>query len=207
MPDQLTKAYYCALQRTQQHHAKKQGKTFSGRFTWKQHRDRIKDLIDRYEAKSVLDYGCGWGKQYQERDEQGRSLAEYWGVDPFKYDPGVPHYQAEPKGKYDLVICVQVLGSIPKADVPAIVDRLYGFANKAVFVAERIGVPHKVLFDDMKSEMPHGISAEEWMTLLRRPGSTISLIAAFHNEDPVTGWPGWRVEEEFRSVGQPGKAT
>lgn len=191
---QLTPAYYRALEKTQRHHLAKQGKTFSGRFTWKQ-RHRIKGLIDRFEAKTMLDYGCGWGKQYTERDDQGCSLADYWGVDPVKYDPGVPHFQAEPRGKFDLVICVQVLGSIPRADLPAIIDRLYGFANKAIFVAERIGQPHKAIFDDMKEEMPHGIGAEEWMELLRRPGAVPKMIAAFHNGDAETGWPGWRIEE------------
>jgi len=194
MPE-LTEAYYAALKRTQAHHRLKQGKTFSGRFTWKQHRDRIKELIDRFGAKTMLDFGCGWGKQYQERDGQGRSLADLWGVDPFKYDPGVPHYQKEPKGQFDLVVCVQVLGSIPRDALPAVIDRLYGFAKSAVFIAERIGTPHKTLFDDMKDQMPHGISAEQWMELLRRPGSDVAMIAAFHNEDDRTGWPGWRIEE------------
>lgn len=193
MPE-LSQAYYRALERTQRHHAQKQGKTFSGRFTWKQ-RHRIKDVIDRYGAASILDYGAGWGKQYQERDDEGRSLAEYWGIDPVKFDPGVPHFAKEPAGKFDLVICVQVLGSIPRVDIPAVVDRLYGHADKAVLVAERIGQPHKGIFDDMKEEMAHGISMTEWMGLLRRPGSPVSLVALFHNPDKETGWPGWRVEE------------
>lgn len=190
MPD-LSPAYYAALARTQRHHAAVRGKTFSGRFTWKQ-RHRIKALIGRFDVASMLDYGSGWGKQYAERDDQGRSLAEYWGVDPVKFDPGVAHFQTEPTGKFDLVICVQVLGSIPTADLPKIVDRLYSHADKAIFVAERIGNPHKAIFDDMKAEMPHGISAEEWIGLLRRPGSPVKMVAVFHNK---TAWPGWRVEE------------
>lgn len=192
MPE-LSPAYYAALKRTQHHHRDKQGKTFSGRFTWKQ-RHRIKGIIDRFSARTMLDYGCGWGKQYQERDPQtGQSLAEYWGIDPVKFDPGVPHFQQEPAGKFDLVICVQVLGSIPVADLPAIIDRLYGHANKAIFVAERIGNPHKAIFDDMKSEMPHEKSMEWWVDMLRRPGSQAQMIAAFHNADETTGWPGWKV--------------
>lgn len=194
---ELTEAYYRALDRTQRHHAHKQGKTFSGRFTWKQHRDRIKELIDRFGAKTMLDYGCGWGKQYLERDaETGQSLAEMWGIDPFKYDPGVPHFAKAPKGKFDIVICVQVLGSIPTADLPAIIDRLYAHANKAVYVAERVGQqPHKAIFEDMKAAMPHGKSVEWWMEALRRPDASAKMIAAFHNSDEETGWPGWRIEE------------
>jgi hypothetical protein len=191
----LSSAYYAALERTQRHHAKVQGKTFSGRFTWKQ-RHRIKDLIERFDAKSICDYGCGWGKQYQERDEKtGQSLAQFWGIDPVKFDPGVPHFQTEPKGKFDLVICVQVLGSIPTADLPAIVDRLYAHANKAIFVAERIGTPRKPIFEDMEAEMPHGKPMEWWLDLLSRPGSSVRMIAAFHSADEQMGWAGWRMEE------------
>lgn len=191
----LSPSYHAALDRTQRHHRAKQGKTFSGRFTWKQ-RHRIKEVIDRFHAMSILDYGCGWGKQYQERDPQtGQLLAEFWGVDPVKFDPGVPHFQAEPKGKFDLVLCVQVLGSIPVADLPTIIDRLYTHARKAIFVAERIGVPHKHIFDDMKAEMPHGQPMEWWLDMLARPGSKVRMLAAFHNADEETGWPGWRIEE------------
>lgn len=193
MPE-LSPAYYAALERTRGHHARVRGKTFSGRFTWKQ-RHRIKELIDRFGADSMLDYGCGWGKQYAERDEQDRSLAEFWGVDPVKFDPGVPHYQTEPAGKFDLVICVQVLGSIPTADLPAIVDRLYGHAGKAIFIAERLGSPRKPIFDDMKAEMPHGRSLEWWLDVLLRPGSPVKLIAAFHSSDSIAGWEGWKIVE------------
>lgn len=194
MPE-LSPAYYAALERTQRHHAQKQGKTFSGRFTWKQ-RHRIKELIERFDARSMLDYGAGWGRQYSETDPQtGQTLTEYWGIEPTKFDPGVPHFSAEPKGKFDLVICVQVLGSIPTADLPPIIDGLYAHAGKAIYVVERIGQPHKKLFDDMKAEMPHGQSAEWWLEMLSRPGSTVKMIAAFHNPDETAGWPGWRIEE------------
>jgi len=191
----LSPEYYAALKRTQRHHQAKQGKTFSGRFTWKQ-RHRIKAIIDRFGVESILDYGCGWGKQYQERDEQpGQSLAEYWGIDPVKYDPGVPRFQDEPKGKFDLVICVQVLGSIPTGDLPAIIDRLYAHANRAIFVVERIGATRKPIFDDMKEAMPHGKSVDWWQEILVRPENPVRMIASFHNADEQTGWPGWRVLE------------
>lgn len=191
----LSPTYYAALDRTRQHHAASQGKTFSGRFTWKQ-RHRIKGLIDRFGATSILDYGCGAGKQYEERDAAtGQSLIQYWGVRPTLFDPGVPRYAADPVGQFDLVIAVQVLGSIPATDLPAIVDRLYGHATKAIFVAERLKLPRKQIYAGMEEAMPFGRSVDWWIDLLRRPGSPTRLIAAFHNADELTGWPGWRVEE------------
>ena len=56
------------------------GKTFSGQFTWKM-KDYIKELIDQFGVKTLLDYGCGKGKQYLNVDPRtGMDLERYWGV-------------------------------------------------------------------------------------------------------------------------------
>lgn len=188
--------YFEALRLTRGHHAR-QNKTFSGQFTWKQ-RKRIKDVIDRFGCKTILDFGCGKGKQYNaavNRDEHGLSLEQFWGIKPTLYDPGVKAFGADPVGKFDLVICVQVLGSIPTVDLPLVIDRLYQFADKAIFVAERIAAPRKGIFDSMRSAMPHGMALDGWMTLLRWPGSPIRLVGAFRNVDEATGWRGWKIVE------------
>ncbi len=176
--DRPSDAYFMALDATRRHHAGA-AKTFSGQFTWKQ-RHRIKDLIDRYNVKSILDFGCGRGKQYQNVDEEGRTLEEYWGIKTKKYDPGVSIYSIEPEGKFDLVICVQVLGSIPRKDIPWVVDRLYNFANKAIFMVERITKdgPRKRIYEDIQDEMPYNLTGQEWVDLVRRkrPQSVFNTI-------------------------------
>jgi hypothetical protein len=176
--------YFAALSRTQKHHAV-QNKTFSGQFTWKQ-RKRIKPLIDRFSCKTMLDYGSGKGKQYDtafNRDKDGKSLVDYFGIVPVMYDPGVPKLAAEPKGKFDLVICVQVLASIPTADLPWVIDRLYGYADKALFVTERIKAANKPIYRDIEADMPRSLSVDDWMALLRRPGSPVHLRAVFRSPD------------------------
>lgn len=170
--------YFEALRLTQRHH-ESQSKTFSGQFTWK-NRHRIKEIIDRYNVKSILDYGAGRGKQYYENtDEFGQSLEQYWGIVTTKYDPGVRKFSQEPRGKFDLVICVQVLGSIPRVDLPWVIDRLYRFANKVIFVVERLGAPRKQIYANIAEDMPHGISKEEWMELLHRPVDVPKMITSF----------------------------
>ncbi len=161
-------AYFEALDATRRHHAGG-AKTFSGQFTWKQ-RHRIKDLIDRYNVESILDFGCGRGKQYQNIDEDGRTLEEYWCIKTTKYDPGVVGFDEEPKGKFDLVLCVQVLGSIPRKDILWVVDKLYGFANKAIFVVERITKdgPRKKIYVEIQDEMPYNLSGHDWINLVQR---------------------------------------
>jgi hypothetical protein len=180
--------YYEALRLTQQHHDN-QTKTFSGNFTWK-NRERIKYIIDRFEIKSILDYGCGRGRQYDRVDEEtGQSLEQYWGgVAVTKYDPGVRWFSEEPQGKFDLVICVQVLGSIPRVDLPWVVDRLYGFANKVVYVAERLVIPGKQIYKKIEDDMPYGLSRGEWLEILRRPESGIHLFTALKSAEFKSGW-------------------
>lgn len=194
-----TEAYLRALKATQEHHIKKQGKTFSGAFMFKDQRYRLAEICQRYSVKTMLDYGCGYGQQYRMRessegsvakpsdegyDPNGRLLIDILGLkneNVTRYDPGIPNVSAEPTGKFDLVACVQVLGCIPTVDLPWVIDRLYGFATKAIFVAERIGTPHKAIHDHMAGEMPRNASVEEWLERLRRPGSPIRLFFAAKN--------------------------
>lgn len=199
-----TAAYSKALRATQEFHERKQGKTFSGAFIFKDQRNRLAEICRRLSVETMLDYGCGYGQQYLMRegadgkghrptdddfDPKGRSLLDILGVKSvFKYDPGIPNVSTEPTGKFDLVTCVQVLGCIPTIDLPWVIDRLYSFATKAVFVAERIGTPHKPIFDHMADQMPRNQSADEWLDRLRRPGSPIKLFFAVKE-------PSWRLIE------------
>ena len=102
---------------------------------------KIKDLVDRYRATTILDYGCGKGMQYKEplpyaSEDNWQTFNEYLGVTVYKYDPCVPeHSTLPPVGtKFDGVICTQVLNSIPDDDMPWVRDLLEGYATKFCFV-------------------------------------------------------------------------
>ena len=102
---------------------------------------KIKDLVVRYRAKTILDYGCGKGLQYKEplpyaSEDNWQTFDEYLGVTVYKYDPCVPeHFMLPPVGtKFDGVICTQVLNSIPDDDMLWVRDLLEGYATKFCFV-------------------------------------------------------------------------
>jgi len=101
--------------------------------------------MDKYNAKTVLDYGCGKGRQYvnmvpfglpydqvtEPMTFQTRINAE----SVYKFDPCVKEFEVEPEGqKFDAVICTQVLGSIPDDDLGWLKDKLMNYANKFVFI-------------------------------------------------------------------------
>lgn len=131
----MTPEYLKALADCKRHH--EISKTYSGKLL-RPHAPYIKEIVDRLGCKTALDYGCGKGLQYEWVNE-GQTLEQYWGLAVTKYDPAYPPFAAEPTGKYDLVICTHVLGAIPKSDRGWVLDRIYGFADKAVFIAEKIG--------------------------------------------------------------------
>lgn len=101
---------------------------------------RIKRLIERTGAQTVLDYGCGKGLQYEPRALQGESgetlssVIEYWNVDEVVcYDPCYAPYSELPRGSFDGVICTDVLEHCPEDDVSWIVAELFSFASRFVF--------------------------------------------------------------------------
>jgi hypothetical protein len=101
---------------------------------------RIKRLIDRTAALTVLDYGCGKGTQYESRtmrDEAGAawpSVLDYWNIDEVVcYDPCYAPYSALPEGTYDGVICTDVLEHCPEEDIHWIVEEIFSFARRFVF--------------------------------------------------------------------------
>ncbi len=121
----------------------------------KNYHNQIRALMDRYNAKTVLDYGCGKGEQYSTKNcyvlhgapphvstkpmtFQTRINAK----SVYKFDPCVEEFNIEPVGKkFDAVICTQVLGSVPDVDIPWIKDKFMNYATKFVFIGMHSAVP------------------------------------------------------------------
>ena len=112
----------------------------------KNYHNQIRHLMDKYNAKTVLDYGCGKGRQYT--DEVSYGLDEGGATEPmnfktrinadsvFLYDPCVEGIDQLPSEgtKFDAVICTQVLGSIPDEDMQWVKERLMTHADKFCFI-------------------------------------------------------------------------
>lgn len=111
----------------------------------KNYHNQIRFLMDKYEAKTVLDYGCGKGRQYTNLVPYG--LPNDFITEPmtfqtrinaemvYKYDPCVTEFEVEPSNQiFDAVICTQVLGSIPDNDIDWVKNKLASYADKFVFI-------------------------------------------------------------------------
>jgi hypothetical protein len=145
--------------------------TFSGR-SLLENASAIRELIVRTGSRSVLDYGCGKGEAYEQKDiefeggETAPNLAAYWKLDGIgHYDPGYEPFSELPAERYDGAICTDVLEHITEPDLPWIVDELFGYARKFVFAS--------VACYPAKKQLPDGRNAhitirppEWWMGLI-----------------------------------------
>lgn len=167
----FSEAYYACLAAATQHHAT--SKTYSGKL-FRPHARYVYDMLQRLAANSVLDYGCGKGSQYKWISHGGdatvpadMTIEQFWGLAVHKYDPAWPPYADRPHRTFDVVLCTHTLGAIPVQDLDAVLEEIFSFANRGVFIAEKIGDPNKRVYDDTGFEMPYGWQRENWENLIR----------------------------------------
>lgn len=78
----------------------------------------------------LLDYGSGKGYQYL-----SRRIHEEWGGSlPYCYDPGVFHFSKRPKGRFDGIICTDVMEHLEEQDVLDVLADLRAYATKPAFL-------------------------------------------------------------------------
>jgi hypothetical protein len=121
------------------------GGNFRG-FSLLQHAKEIGKIVKRHQAKTLLDYGSGAGDAYR----QPHHVHEAWGINRMRirlYDPSFPGLDAPITGRYDGVICSDVLEHVPEADVDATIDALFSHATGFVW-ASVCCRPAKKLFAD-----------------------------------------------------------
>ena len=100
----------------------------------------IKGYIQKHKCKTLLDYGCGKGTLYTNdfkdvSKEMTQSLPDYWGLESFQlYDPAYSKHSTQPAQRKDIVICTDVLEHIPEEDLGWVVDEIYSYAKKVVFL-------------------------------------------------------------------------
>ncbi len=112
-------------------------KTFTGLRTMHSF-PSIRALCAAHAPATLLDYGCGKGYQWRNRDieflgETLPSLAEVLGVTPTLYDPGLTKFSAKPGGVYDAVIVIDALEYVPASHMDRVVTELFSYATRFVY--------------------------------------------------------------------------
>jgi hypothetical protein len=163
---------------------------------------KIKDLVDHYGAKTILDYGCGKGLQYKEKlpysqtgsvgipESEWQTFDEYLGVKVYCYDPCVAEFdQLPPAGtKFDGVICTQVLNSIPDDDMPWVRELLESYATKFCFIGlnfQREAKSKKTMYDPAYFREPRN---REFFRRHYQNWSGSDLFWWFKDREYYAGW-------------------
>jgi hypothetical protein len=138
--------------------------TFDGKSLapWIQH---LKKIINNSNSKSILDYGCGKAKYYNNQihleGKNYKGAGDYWGVKEVKlFDPGVEEYHKYPLKNYDGVICTDVLEHVGIKDLNAVVRDIFNFSNKFVFFVISTILDKKTLEDGRNVHQT--VKNEDW---------------------------------------------
>lgn len=98
-------------------------KAFAGRSIRTYVRD-IADLVRYVQPARILDYGSGKGYQYLQY-----RVHEAWGVLPHCYDVGVRQLSERPEGKFEGIICTDMMEHIAEADVDEVLADIFSFSG------------------------------------------------------------------------------
>jgi hypothetical protein len=164
---------------------------------------RVKALIERTGAYTILDYGSGKGSQYDSRPvkasdgTQYNSIVEYWDVTAVHcYDPCYGPYSRLPEGRFDGVVCTDVLEHCPEEDLPWILDEIFGYAERFVYA--------NVACYPASKRLPNGENAHctikpvEWWKrlLLQASAGRPALVWEVWVQRQVSTESGIQIEEE-----------
>lgn len=130
--------------------------------------DAVAQLVRRFQASSVLDYGCGQGSLIAALKAQALP-----GIRWAEYDPAIPEKSNQPVFA-DLVVCTDVLEHVELDKLDAVLRHLRQLARRAVFVVIALRPSNKTLSDGRNAHVTIE-TADWWIARL--------ITAGFHVSD------------------------
>jgi len=106
--------------------------------------DTVAWVAHRYDAFSILDYGCGQGTLAKALCARGLHCREY--------DPAIPGKDARP-GFADMVVCTDVLEHIEPAKLIAVLSHIRSLARKVAFLVVSLREANKSLPDGRNAHL------------------------------------------------------
>jgi len=124
----FTNQYYETLKRSQTF--QKTSVNWAGYGSY-QYINQLRELVQEYSCKTMLDYGCGKGLQYTDKN----NFADLIGIEQYSlHDPACGQHAKLPEGIWDLVICLDVLPFVPKSDIDTVIELILSRCNKICVV-------------------------------------------------------------------------
>lgn len=107
-------------------------KIWAGKATMN-YKDLLKDLVNKYQIKTLLDFGCGKGLQYTKH-----KLDKFLNVQATAYDPCLNGLENWPKSQFDMVICLDCLPYIDTGDYAWLYNQLDTLASKLIVLGVQL---------------------------------------------------------------------
>lgn len=120
----------------------------------------IANIMENSNIKTILDFGCGKAKGWHRSKFHIILNTTFDNVT--LYDPCVPDYKIYPEGKFDLVICTDVMEHIPEEAVGIVLSQIFEKAQCVVFLSISTRLASKWLDKEKGLNAHLTVKPEEW---------------------------------------------
>lgn len=161
--------------------------------------EHISAMVKKHKANTLLDYGSGKGRQYEEH----KSHKNWGGILPTCYDPGYAPFSQKPEGRFDGVICTDVAEHVPTRHVGEFLEDVISYSQKFIMFVIFTGLARKTLPDGRNCHLT--VKSPKWWLgaiahSLKKSKSSFELVTFTElKEDPPT----YRIQLEGGLKGVP----
>ena len=130
-------------------------------------------LFRKMQCSTLLDYGCGAGKQWHPK-----KVAEWGKLKPTLYDPAFAEHSKLPNQQFDMIMSTDVLEHIPDYTLPSVVRYCTSHVKKTQY--------HFIANRPAMKELPNGENAHcsqqplEWWVDLFETHSVVKVPTILH---------------------------
>lgn len=103
--------------------------------------DYVVSLIQQYQSRDILDYGCG-----------KRTLEKSLGFNISNYDPSIPNLRKSPK-PHDILVSTDVLEHVEPKCLSHVLDDMKRVCKKAAFLSVATGAAINILEDGRNAHL------------------------------------------------------
>lgn len=129
---------------------------------------------------SILDFGCGRSDMVAHFWKDGARKIE-------KYDPAIPQFKHMPEGKFDLVLCTDVMEHIPMLDIENVLNLIRSKSKRTIFTISM--KPARAKLPDGRNAHISLMSDTEWIrwidslmpksTRIKSPVEQVLMVKTF----------------------------